>query len=399
MTQFPLNFSLNLAELAWPFAIALAWIIGEFAHRWTRLPRISIYGVVGFLMANAQIGFLSHLDHGAILLFANIAFGLILFEFGYRINVRWLQANPWIGVTGLVEASATFIAVFFVAQWFGTTTLVSLIMASLSMATSPAGVLRVVNEQRSAGQVTERILHLSAINCVLAVITFQVIVMFWKAQDTGNLLQPAMHSLVVLGASVGLGALFGLLIPVILKRLGNLTQDTTVAFAFGVILLVALTHAARLSPILATLSFGLMARHRRVSLNRLQKNFGVLGDLLTVMLFVYAASTLEWQRVMTGAGLGLALFAVRSGVKILASASLAHVSGISARKGLLTGAALAPISVFVILTLEQTRYLGIAFADELAALVAMTLLLEVIGPVITQQALILARETPEKMET
>ncbi|MDE2430418.1 MAG: cation:proton antiporter, partial [Burkholderiales bacterium] len=363
-----------------------------------KLPRISIYGLVGFALANSQIGFLSHMDHSSVLLLANIAFGLILFEFGYRINLRWLRTNPWIGVTGLVESGVTFLAVYSVAQWYGTSILVSLLLAALAMSTSPAGVLRVVNEQRSSGQVTERILHLSAINCVLAVFAFKVIVVFWVFQTSGNLLQAASNSVVVLSASVALGAIFGIVLPVILRRLGNMAHDATVAFAFAVILLVALTHAAKLSPILATLTFGLMARHRRVTLSQAQRNFGALGDLLTVMLFAFAASTLEWQRVVAGAGLGLALVGVRFGTKIISTAALAHVSGISVRKGALTGVALAPISVFVILTLEQTRYLGIALVDELAALAAMTLLLEIIGPVITQRALILARETPDKKE-
>ncbi len=392
------DFSLNLTELAWPFAIALAWMIGEFGHRWTKLPRISIYGLVGFLMANSQIGFLSHLDNSAILLLANIAFGLILFEFGYRINLRWLKTNPWIGVTGLVESIATFVAVYGVAQWYGSSILISLLLAALAMSTSPAGVLRVINEQRSSGQVTERILHLTAINCVLAVFAFKVIVVFWVFQTSGNLFQASTQSLIVLGASVAIGAIFGIVLPLILRQLGNLAQDATVAFAFGVILLVALTHAAKLSPILATLTFALMARHRRVTLSRTQRNFGALGDLLTVMLFVFVASTLEWQRILAGTGLGLAIVLARFGTKVLTTAAFAPVSGITVRKGILTGVGLAPISVFVILTLEQTRHLGIALVDELAALAAITLLLEIIGPVITQRALILANETLEKAE-
>ncbi|MDE2429766.1 MAG: cation:proton antiporter, partial [Burkholderiales bacterium] len=296
------EFSLNTAELAWPFAIAFAWLVGEFVHRWIKLPRISIYGLVGFALANSQIGFLSNGDHRAALLIANIAFGLILFEFGYRINLRWLRANPWIGVTGLIESIATFITVYSGAQWYGASLLVSLLLAALAMSTSPAGVLRVINEQRSSGQVTERVLHLSAINCVLAVFAFKVIVVFWVFQTTGNILQASAQSLIVLILSVTAGALFGITLPVILRRLGNLAHDATVAFALAVILLVALTHAAKLSPILATLTFGLMARHRRVTLSQAQKNFGALGDLLTVMLFVFAASTLEWQRIVIDAG-------------------------------------------------------------------------------------------------
>ena len=37
-----------LRDLGWPLGIALAWVVGEFGHRWTGLPRISLYGLLGF---------------------------------------------------------------------------------------------------------------------------------------------------------------------------------------------------------------------------------------------------------------------------------------------------------------------------------------------------------------
>jgi len=389
-------FNSNLTELAWPVALLFAWLAGECAYRWTGIPRISIYGIVGFLLANSQLGILSHDSHSAILLLANIAFGLILFEFAYRINLRWLSNNPWIGITGLSEAAFSFSTAYLIALWFNIPTLTALLLATLTMSTSPAGILRVINEQRSSGQVTERVLHLAAINCVLAVLAFKIIAGFWIFQNTGSFLQASASSLLVLVISIATGVLFGVVLPLVLRQLGSLTQDATVAFAFTVILLVALTHAAKLSPILATLSFGLMARHRRVALSRTQRNFGALGDLLTVMLFVYAASTLEWHKAIAGASLGLILVIARFATKISVTALFARVSGITVRKGVLTGLALTPISVFVILMLEQARYLGISFSNELTALTSIILLLEIIGPLLTQRALILARETPEK---
>lgn len=385
-------------ELMWPLAIALTWLAGEFLYRWTGLPRISSYGLCGFALANSGWGILSLTDNSSILLMANVAFGLILFEFGYRINLRWLRTNPWIGATGLFESGLSFIVVFFIARWYGSADLTALLLAALAMSTSPAGILRVVNEQRSAGQVTERVLHLTAINCVLAVFTFKVVVAFWVFQSSGSIFQAITSSLQVLVLSALFGSAFGFLLPLVLRSLGSVARDATIAFAFAVIALVALTHVAKLSPIVATLSFGLMARHRRVALNQAQRNFGALGDMLTVMLFFYAASTLEWSRVWAGAGLGMLLVCTRLLTKTIANTAFAHVSGSTYRKGLLTGLALSPISVFVILMLEQTRYLGIALADELAALAAMTILLEIIGPLMTQRALIWAQETPELSE-
>lgn len=387
-----------VGELAWPLVIALAWLAGEVAQRW-KLPRVTTYALVGFAFGRAIPGASGIAVSPGSSLLASIAFGLLLFEFGYRINLRWLRINPWLGATGLLEALATFAAVYALARWWGSPNLTALLLASLSISTSPAALMRVINEQRSSGQVTERILHLSALNCVVAVFAFKVIVGFWTFESSGNLGLAFFNSFVVLAVSGALGALFGLGVPGLLRLTGRLSQDGTVAFAIAVILLVGVTHAFKFSPLVAALTFGLVARHRRLTLTQTQRNFGALGDLLAVVLFAYVATRLEWPRVATGLGLGLALVCTRLATKAAAVAALARASGISWRKGALTGLALAPLSVLVVLLLEEhTRHLGIDLVDQLAPLAAATLLLELIGPIATQQALRLARETPQSRE-
>ncbi|RLM50728.1 sodium:proton antiporter, partial [Halobellus sp. Atlit-31R] len=148
-----------LTSLAWPIALAVAWLAGEFGQRATGLPRISFYGLVGFALGSSQIGVLPAPDAGPMSLLADVAFGLILFELGYRFNLRWLRNNPWLGVAGLAESLLTFVLVYLVALAFGSSQLIALMMAALSMGTSPATIVRVINEQRSSGQVTERVLH------------------------------------------------------------------------------------------------------------------------------------------------------------------------------------------------------------------------------------------------
>jgi len=384
-----------LTSLSWPFAITLAWLVGEFGQRWTGLPRISFYGLVGFLLAAPQLGVLPRPEAGTVLLLADIGFGLILFELGYRINLRWLRTNPWIGVAGLVEALLTFVAVYFIARSFGAPGINALMLASLSMATSPATVVRVINEQKSSGQVTERALHLCALNCVLAVFAFNATVGLWifrTSEDVGDAL---WNSLVVLGVSTFTGAVFGLAVPAVLRMLGTLAYDATVAFALAVILLVAITYTFGLSPVVATLAFGLMARHRRVAFSQAERNFGALGELLTVVLFVFAASTLDWQKVVAGGVMAVVLVLARLLAKLAGVTAFSHLSGVSWRKGALTGVALAPLSVFVILLIEHARHAGVQVVEELRSIAAVTMLLEVFGPIILQRALVWAREAPE----
>lgn len=387
-----------LGEIAWPFALVLAWVAGELGQRWLTLPRISSYGIVGFLLAAGQAGVLPEVRGGSMALLADVAFGLILFELGYRINLGWLRANPWLAVTSVVEAGGCFAAVFYIAQAFSVAPVPALLLAALSMSTSPAAVLRVANELRSSGQVTERTLHLSAFNCVLAVIVFKIVVGYGMLLSDGGILQAVWSSLVVLAVSAGAGALFGVAVPALLRVLGGVDRNATLAFAVAILALTALTHALKFSPLLAALAFGLVARHRRVVLSQAQRNFGTLGDLLTILLFVFVAATIDWRQAVTGVWLALAVVAARLAVKTATTTLFAHPSGMSWRKGALTGLALTPLSVFAILLLEQTRHLGLGLIDELKAIMAMVLLLEVIGPVVTQRALIWAGEAARREE-
>ncbi|MFN7095023.1 MAG: cation:proton antiporter, partial [Burkholderiales bacterium] len=287
----------------------------------------------------------------------------------------------------------TFLVVYSLAQWYDKSTISSLLLASLAMATSPAGILRVINEQQSSGQVTERVLHLTAINCVLAVFTFKIISGFWLFAKSGSLWQAISNSLLMLILSTALGGLFGVLVPNIMRRLDSLARDVTVAFAIAIILIVAITQVTNLSPVLASLTFGLMARHMRVAMNKTQRNFGALGELLTMMLFMVVATTLDWQKVVAGFGLACLLVSARWLTKVALVAVFSHYSSISWLKGVLTGMALAPISVFAILMLAQTKYLGKTLITDLAPLAAMALLLEIIGPILTHFALVWAKET------
>ena len=379
-------------QLAWPLAMTLAWMAGELLYRWTALPRIAVYGLVGFCFGNLAAGYLPPSESKNFMLLANVGFGLILFELGYRINLRWLRSNPWIVATSLLEAAGTFVAVYAVAHYFGMAQLPAALTAALAMSSSPAGLLRVLNEQGAAGQVTERAMHLTALNCVMAVFTFNVVVGIGLFQTSGDLAHAAGSSLVVLGVSAGLGALFGALVPLWLRLVGA-AEGATLAFAIAVVLLVAVTHVLEFSPVLAALTFGLVARHRRTSLSPAQRNFGVLGDLLAVLMFFFVATRVEMEHVGGGIALGLLLVLVRAVVKVGVCTALARVSGISARKGALSGMALTPMAVFAILLMEQTHLMGVDLLDSLAPLAAAMLLLDVLGPVLTQRAVVWANET------
>lgn len=384
-----------VSDIAWPATVLLAWLAGESAYRWLDLPRICAYALVGFAMAPAQAGLLPQTQSDTVMLLANMAFCLMLFECGHRINLRWLRSNPWLGVTSLVEAALSFVAVYAVLLHFQQAQATALLLAALAMATSPATVLRVVTECRSAGQATERLLYLATLNTVLA---FKITLGWAVLRSSGNIWAAAYSSLVVLGISIVLGVLAGVLTPALLRASKPSGQDSTLAFALAVICLVALTFGLRLSPVVATLAFGLCARHRRLVLTASQRGFGSLGDLFSVLLFVFIASRLDWAQVAAGLGLGLAFVAARLAAKVVGLCLFAHPSGIALRKGLWIGLGTVPTPALVIVVLEQNRLPGSNLLDLLVPLSAATLLLEICGPLLLQRALVWAHEVPPRQE-
>src|SRR5690606_635202 len=167
-----------LQSMAWPLVLLLAWFLAERLYETWHVPRVTSYVAVGLLGGLVNLPGLTASVAGLPFI-ANVALSLVLFELGYRINLRWFRHNPWVLVLGLVESVITFGAVYWASGFFDLAADVRLIIAALSVSASPAGIVRVANELHSAGQVTERVLHLCAINCMVSVLALKLVVGYW----------------------------------------------------------------------------------------------------------------------------------------------------------------------------------------------------------------------------
>jgi Kef-type K+ transport system membrane component KefB len=387
------------AVVVWPLMLLAAWLAGEWLAQHANVPRVCAYGAVGLALSGLGLtqGVASHQALGWM---ANLALALTLFELGYRINPRWFLRNPWVLVAGLAQAALTFAVVMWVGGLFGLAMSPRLVLAALCVATSPAAVMRVTHDLRSSGQVTERLLHLCALNCLLAVLLFKCVVGYWHLETSGDWGKAAFNSIYVIGLSMVAGAAFGVLAPVLnqlvnTRNSGNQSsnQSTTVTFALGVLLLTGVAQSLQLSPLLAALAFGALARERRVMLSHAQRNFGALGDVLTVFLFVFIGSLLSWEGLLGSLLLGAVVLGARSGVHVLVNVGVARISGTTFRKGALTGLSLMPMSAFALLLLEESRRYGFDVGREsLPVIVGLLVMQDVIGPWVTQRALVWAGE-------
>jgi Kef-type K+ transport system membrane component KefB len=381
------------ALVGWPAVLLVAWLSGELAHRGLGVPRVCAYALVG-IASSALTGAHVTGETGAALSFlANFALGLFLFELGHRINLRWLVTNPWILVSGIAESLLTFAVVRGIALAMGQPESIAMVLGALLVATSPAALMRVANDLRSSGQVTERALHLCAINCLLSVLLMKGAIGYWHLLASGSLPSAVWNSAAILAVSVGCGILVGFPLPWLLRRLRADERGVTTVFALAVMLVTLLTQGVNVSPLLAALTLGVLMRRNRLLLTPVQRNFGVLGDLLAVFLFVYVAGMATWPTTAAGLALAVLLSLGRIAAKMTASAAFAHVSGTTTRKGALTGLALAPLSSFALLLLEYSRTAGFGLAEGgLAAIAGTVIVMELFGPLLSQWALMLAGE-------
>lgn len=379
--------------VTWPALLWLAWWLGERAQAWG-WPRVSVYVAVG-LLASIAAPAPTLVDGSVLALLAQLALALVLFELGHRIRLRWLRINPWVAAAALLQGLALFVLLGWAGGWLGLAPEVSWLLAAVAVAASPAGLLRVVNDLRAGGQVTERALHQAALLSVLAVLLVKAVSTHWFVRSAGDWLAALLAGGYALVASVGLGMALAVVLGWLVRGPFAAPQVPTVGYALALVWLTVVADTLKLSPLLAALSFGVMLRERQTLAAAVQRNFGTLGWLLGVFLFVYVGSRTVWPALAEPGVWAMAalVLAARLLVSVAVNVALAWPAGIGVRKGVLTGVALLPMSALTLLLLERSAALGVVpAAAVLHQLAAALLWAELLGPLLTAWALRAARE-------
>ncbi|MDZ7854994.1 cation:proton antiporter [Sphaerotilus sp.] len=375
----------------------VALLAGEAVHRVTRLPRALGAMLVGALASPLALSLVvkSELDPWKPLL--DLAVGLLVFELGSRIRPRWLVDNPWLAVKCLAEALATGLAVAGALVWMGVSVSSAGLAGAVAMASSPVIAMAVLNELRPRGQVSERLLMMTAVNTVCAVLALTAWRVLVTLDSDGFDWQPALAgALYALCGSYLLGAISGLL----LERLSRQIHGPGLAALQLALVVLAAMLAAQftVSPLLALLIAGMVARARMGHRLQVEPQLGSGGAALTLLLLV----TLGLLSTLDGLFDLLPMVAAIIGARLLAKTGtvllLARPSGLGWRQSLGLGLALQPASGLSVLltsnTLGWPSSLPLPDSTLLQALLIALTLMQLSGPIWLQLGLgVVARET------
>lgn len=361
---------------------------GELVTRLFRLPRITGFVAAGLLLGPDVSGVLDSAVLSELSIFADISLGLILFELGRRLNLRWFVHDPWLLASSLGESLLSFLFVYASLRFFDLEPLYAATAAAIAMATSPAVLIMIVNEQRAKGPLTERMMALTALNNVYAFLLLALLFGFVHLEHSAGGLRVVLHPLYMIAGSVGLGFLAFVIARTFARWLGK-REDAQFAMLLGLIVgTVGCAISFNLSVLLALLAFGVFAKNLDRNHDLMAVEFGPGAQFFLVMLFVITGAGLQPSELAIAGLIGAAFVAARLAGKMLGIVLFAPLSGLARSKAMLLGVGMVPMSAIAVVMVQGASALYPEFGARLSAIVlSAVVILELVGPLATQWAL------------
>ena len=364
-------------------AVVCAALAGEWVRRYLGLPRITAYPVVGMLVA-ALAGDRLVAEHDEWLRWGlDVALAILLFELGSRVDLRWLRHNRWLLVTSLCESLAAFGAVFAIGRHLGIASEPAILLAAIGMSTSPAVIMRVVAESNAQGQVSTRLLVLTALNTIYSVVAIHLALGGLHQHYRGDWVLAILHPLYLLGVGLLVGMLLALAVSRLRHWLTLRDEYASIILLSLVLMTIGLIEALRLPVTLCMLFAGIVLRNGDGRAWVFPEHFGSVGGVLVVLLFLVVGIQIRLEHLLTGGVLALLLIGARSLAKLCGVLLFARPSGISWRQGLLLGIALSPAAGPIIVAASD---LGQIYPHLQGTLMPVAMsaaaIMELAGPVI-----------------
>lgn len=370
------------------FSLLGAIIAGELFARFFSLPRITGYSLIGLVCGPAMLGWISARELIGMRLLIDLVLAMLLFEIGIRVNLRWLRHNPLVLVSGLLESLLAFAAVFLVVRHLGYSLETGLVAATIGIATSPAVIMAMTGQIKARGQVTDRLLMLTAINVMLAVLTANAVLGFIHHSYGNDWITAICHPLYQLSGSLLVAYLLAKSFYWLRRGFDPAREQSALMLFVFLALTMALLKALKLPALLAPLLAGIIVKHTDPRPHLWPLHFGSVGGVMVILLFVVIGASLNWRYLQASAAVALLLIVTRSGAKLLGVLLTGKPSGLSLRQSLALGISLAPMSGIAFVLAADIGQIFPALNDELEPVVmGMIFILEILGPILMQRSL------------
>lgn len=362
---------------------------GEFSRRVASLPRTTGYVLFGLVLGQSGLGWIgpAHIEDAQ--LFVNLALGLILFELGYLVPRADAVQGRKRFVMGLSVALASGVTLWYLFLFWGFGNGAAWFAASLCLATSPAITIATCSDVGAHGERTGLLYTLVAAGGTVA---FAGVVLITPLIQDNTDLSTIERIVTALGSIVGSGLLGAACAGIVLtgaERLERQPEHQHLLILGTIVLGVGTALYLGVSVFLPMLLFGILVsaidRERKVLAIRIASD----ARVFLVITFVLAGAALDITYLKNFWKEALIIVLVRFMAQLIGILATWKNSPLTLRQGLFMAIGLQPMSSISLVLLVNTQILYTGMSTELVGmLMATILLMQLLGPLATQTAII-----------
>ncbi len=372
-------------------------LLGGRVARKFNLPDVTGFLIGGLFLGPSFLNIITDSDTGMINFINELALSAIAFNIGGEFIMKQIKKlGKEIFIIAVFEVLVVVFLVFGVMFYLLNQPFVfSVMVASMSTATAPAGTMMVIRQYRAKGPLTNTILPVAALDDALGIMVFGLAMSLAKislGEVTGGGFALAAAPFIEIALSLVLGSVLG----VILSYLSKFVKSSEEMTSFILVFILASSGFAQVFELSSLLSSMMMGA---VFVNISKKPLKVFSNInqfmppFNLLFFALAGSSLDLSVLSSIGLLGLAFVLSRMFGKVIGSTMGAYVAKSEPVVKKYLGWALLPqggISIGLSMVVKDQLP---ALSDGIVTLILFSVLVfEIAGPILAKVAITKAGE-------
>lgn len=377
--------------------IILVGLLGGRIAKKFGLPSVSGYIVAGLLLGPSFIDLVSNEGLNSLGFITDIALAAIAFSIGNEFLLSDMKkVGNKIFLLTIAEVIGALVIVFMTMYFlFNQSFEFSIVIASMSAATAPAGIVMVIRELRADGPLVKTILPVVALDDALGIMVFSVALSIAKMTSglaDFTLIQIVSDPLIEIFGSLLLGFLLGLGLTYLANKAKGRDELLKISLAF-ILAAVGAANFFNMSPLLTAMMMGGTLVNLMHNSKRVFDNINSFTPPINLLFFTLAGMSLDLKILASVGMLGIGYILARAIGKILGAGVGAKALGESETiqkylgLSLLTQGGIS-IGLSVIVRNELPQ-----FSQSIVTVILFSVLVfEILGPILAKIAITKAGE-------
>lgn len=373
-------------------------LIGGRIARKFNLPDVTGFLLGGLFLGPSFLSLITEADKPMINFINELALSAIAFNIGGEFILKQIKKlGKEIFLITIFEVLVVVLLVFSIMYWgLNQSFVFSIMVASMSAATAPAGTMMVIRQYRAKGPVTNTILPVAALDDALGIMVFGLAMSLARislGELTGSPAMLALAPFLEIVFSLLIGAVLGVILTYLAKFVKSSEEMTSFILVF-ILMSSGISYLTGMSSLLSSMMMGAVFINLSNSPMKIFGNINQFMPPFNLLFFALAGSGLDLSILGSIGILGLAYVFARMFGKVIGATIGAYLAKSQPVVKKYLGWALLPqggISIGLsMIVVDQLP----AFSDGIVTLILFSVLVfEITGPILAKIAITKAGET------